>query len=85
MSSLLTLWKMASEGTTLAADPTIGPFTGFVDEVLMPVLKACNVETSLKGIISEVLYGKKEPTRIQEQGMFPKNRAYFRSLFPSYK
>jgi hypothetical protein len=58
VSSLLTLWKMASEGTTLAADPTIGPFTGFVDEVLMPVLKACNAETSLKGIISEVLYGK---------------------------
>ena len=63
VSSLLTLWKMASEGTTLAADPRIGPFTGFVDEVLMPVLKACNAETSLKGIISEVLYGKKEPTK----------------------
>jgi len=60
---LLKLWNMASKGTTIAADPTIGPFTDFVGEVLMPVLKACNTETSLTGIISEVLYGKQESNK----------------------
>ena len=58
VSSLLKLWNSA-----LGTDPTIGPFTGFVNGVLMPVLKACNAETSLKGIINEVLYSKKEPTK----------------------
>jgi hypothetical protein len=58
VSSLLRLWNWA-----LGTDPTIRPFTGFVNDVLMPVLKACNAETSLKGIINEVLYGKKEPTK----------------------
>jgi hypothetical protein len=58
VSSLLKLWNLA-----LGTDPTVGPFTGFVNSVLMPVLKACNAETSLKGIINEVLYGKKEPTK----------------------
>jgi hypothetical protein len=61
--SLLTLWIMASKGTTIAVDPTRGAFTDFVNDVLMPVLKACNVETPLNGIISEVLYGKKEPNK----------------------
>ena len=44
----------------------------------MRVLEACDAETPLTGIISEVLYGKRSPTRKQEQGMFLKNRAYFR-------
>jgi hypothetical protein len=61
--SLLTLWNMASKGTTLAADPTRGAFTDFVNDVLMPLLEACNAETPLTGIISEVLYGKKEPNK----------------------
>jgi hypothetical protein len=56
--SLLTLWNRA-----LGADPTIGPFTNFTNDVLMPVLKASNAETPLTGIISEELYGKKEPIK----------------------
>jgi hypothetical protein len=70
--SLLTLWNMASEGTTPATDPTIGPFTDFVAEVLMPVLKACDAETPLTGIISEALYGKKEPTKNTGTRQVPK-------------
>lgn len=52
--SLLKLWKMM-----LNSDPTERPFTCFVNEVVLPVLKACNAQTSLKGIIGETLYGKK--------------------------
>jgi hypothetical protein len=70
--SLLKLWNMASKGTTIAADPTRGPFTDFVGEMLMPVLKACSAETSLTGIIGEVLYGKKEPTKNIRTRQVPK-------------
>jgi hypothetical protein len=34
-----------------------------VNDVLMRVLEACDAETPLTGIISEVLYGKKEPNK----------------------
>ena len=60
---LLTLWTTASKGTTIAADPPRGAFADFVNDVLMPVLEACDAETPLTGIISEVLYGKKEPNK----------------------
>ena len=59
---VLTLWITASKGTT-AADPPRGAFTDFVNDVLMRVLEACDAETPLTGIISEVLYGKKEPNK----------------------
>jgi len=59
----LTLWITASKGTTIAADPPRRAFTDLVNDVLMPVLEACDAETPLTGIISEVLYGKKEPNK----------------------
>jgi hypothetical protein len=43
-----------------------------VAEVLMPVLMDCDAETPLTGIISEALYGKKEPTKNTGTRQVPK-------------
>jgi hypothetical protein len=61
--ALLQLWNDAPKGPAVPRDPTIGPFTKFVGDVLTPVLEDCGAETSLTGIISEELYGKKPPSK----------------------
>jgi hypothetical protein len=61
--ALLKVWRDAAKGTSNPPCPTEKQFVPFVTEILGPVLAPYGVKTSLKGLINEALYGKKESNK----------------------